>query len=73
LFFLAKYLENASKSQHARRVNAALAGLGLAHLPEDQVQQHIAQGRLVQVLADWRPPFLGYHLYYPSRRQTASA
>jgi DNA-binding transcriptional LysR family regulator len=58
LFFLAKYLENASKSQHARRVNAALAGLGLAHLPEDQVQQHIAQGRLVQLLADR----LGYHL-----------
>lgn len=55
------------------RMKAVLAGLGLAYLPEDQVRAHIADGRLVQVLADWCPPFSGYHLYYPSRRQPAPA
>jgi DNA-binding transcriptional LysR family regulator len=57
----------------ALRVNAALAGLGLAYLPEDQVQAYLTEGRLVRVLADWCPAFSGYHLYYPSRRQTAPA
>ena len=57
----------------ALRLNAALAGLGLAYLPEDQVKEHIADGRLVRVLEDWCPPFSGYHLYYPSRRQPAPA
>lgn len=57
----------------ALRLNAALAGLGLAYLPEDAVAPHLASGRLVDVLADWCPPFAGYHLYYPSRRQTSPA
>jgi DNA-binding transcriptional LysR family regulator len=57
----------------ALRVNAALAGLGLAYLSEDQVREHVAEGRLVRVLGDWCPPFSGYHLYYPSRRQAAPA
>jgi DNA-binding transcriptional LysR family regulator len=57
----------------ALRVNAALAGLGLAYLTEDLVQEHVAEGRLVRVLGDWCPPFSGYHLYYPSRRQAAPA
>lgn len=57
----------------ALRLNAALAGLGLAYLPEDQVQAHLADGRLIRVLADWCPPFSGYHLYYPSRRQPTPA
>jgi DNA-binding transcriptional LysR family regulator len=57
----------------ALRLKAALAGLGLAYLPEDQVERHVADGRLVQVLADWCPPFSGYQLYYPSRRQPAPA
>ncbi|SHJ44473.1 DNA-binding transcriptional regulator, LysR family [Bradyrhizobium lablabi] len=57
----------------ALRVNAALAGLGLAYLSEDQVREHVAEGRLVRVLSDWCPPFSGYHLYYPSRRQAAPA
>ena len=57
----------------ALRVNAALAGLGLAYLSEDQGQEHVAEGRLVRVLGDWCPPFSGYHLYYPSRRQAAPA
>jgi DNA-binding transcriptional LysR family regulator len=57
----------------ALRLNAALAGHGLAYLPEDQVQAHIAAGRLVRALADWCPPFPGYHLYYPSRHQCSPA
>jgi DNA-binding transcriptional LysR family regulator len=57
----------------ALRLNAALAGLGLAFVPEDQVQAHIAGQRLVRVLDDWCPPFSGYHLYYPSRRQPTPA
>jgi DNA-binding transcriptional LysR family regulator len=46
-------------------LDAALAGFGLAYLPEDQVQAHIADGRLIRVLADWCEPYAGYHLYYP--------
>jgi DNA-binding transcriptional LysR family regulator len=57
----------------ALRKKAAVAGLGLTYLPEDQVRDDVAKGRLVHVLADWCPPFSGYHLYYPSRRQAASA
>jgi DNA-binding transcriptional LysR family regulator len=53
--------------------NAAVSGFGLAYLTEDQVKPAIADGRLVQVLEDWCPPFAGYHLYYPSRRQSSSA
>jgi DNA-binding transcriptional LysR family regulator len=55
------------------RVTAALAGLGLAYLPEEQVQGHLNTGDLIRVLSDWCPPFPGYHLYYPSRRQPAPA
>lgn len=57
----------------ALRMNAALAGLGLAYLAEDQVRPHVAKGKLVRVLTDWSPPFSGYHLYYPSRRQPTPA
>jgi DNA-binding transcriptional LysR family regulator len=57
----------------ALRLNAALAGLGLAYLPEDQVKPYIADGRLIRVLEDWCAPFPGYRLYYPSRRQPAPA
>ena len=55
------------------RVEAALAGLGLAYLPEDQVRAPVAEGRLVRVLGEWCPAFPGYHLYYPSRRQLTAA
>jgi DNA-binding transcriptional LysR family regulator len=57
----------------AQIIDAALAGFGLAYLTERQVQPYLDDGRLVRVLADWCPPFSGYHLYYPSRRQPASA
>jgi DNA-binding transcriptional LysR family regulator len=54
-------------------LHAGLAGLGLAYLPEGLVQPHINKGRLKRVLADWCPPYPGYHLYYPSRRQPSAA
>jgi DNA-binding transcriptional LysR family regulator len=54
-------------------VQAATAGFGLACLPEDLVSAQLADGRLVRVLEDWCPPFAGYHLYYPSRRQQSAA
>jgi DNA-binding transcriptional LysR family regulator len=54
-------------------VKAALAGVGLGYLPEGQVEADLATGNLVRVLADWCPPFPGYHLYYPSRRQPTPA
>jgi DNA-binding transcriptional LysR family regulator len=57
----------------AMRLGAALKGLGLAYMPEDLVQRHIKEGLLVRVLSDWCPPFPGYHLYYPSRRQSSPA
>jgi len=57
----------------APMLKAALAGFGLAYLPEDQVQTHVARGRLIRVLNDWCQPFSGYHLYYPSRRQPTPA
>ncbi|MDK4736514.1 LysR family transcriptional regulator [Rhizobium sp. CNPSo 3490] len=55
------------------RLNAALAGAGLAYMPEDAVELHVASGRLTRVLEDWCPPFPGYHLYYPSRRHASAA
>jgi DNA-binding transcriptional LysR family regulator len=54
-------------------LNAARAGFGIAYLPDDHVRDDIARGALVRVLEDWCPPFSGYHLYYPSRRQLSPA
>ena len=56
-----------------QRIDAARIGLGLAYVPEDSVQNDIASGRLIRVLTEWCPPFPGYHLYYPSRRQPSAA
>lgn len=53
--------------------NAALDGLCLSYVFESQVEHHITSGRLIRVLGDWCPPFSGYHLYYPSRRQHTPA
>jgi DNA-binding transcriptional LysR family regulator len=54
-------------------LDAATAGFGLACVVEGRVEQHLRDGRLVRVLEDWCPPFPGYHLYYPSRRQLSPA
>jgi DNA-binding transcriptional LysR family regulator len=57
----------------AQMLTAALDGFGLAYVPEDLARPLIAKGRLKGVLADWCPPYTGYHLYYPSRRQSSVA
>jgi len=54
-------------------VKAAVAGFGIAMLMDDLVRPELEAGRLVRVLQDWCPPFAGYHLYYPSRRQPSPA
>jgi DNA-binding transcriptional LysR family regulator len=54
-------------------LNAAVAGFGLAYLTEQQVQRQLDRGELARVLADWCPPYSGYHIYYPSRRQPSAA
>jgi DNA-binding transcriptional LysR family regulator len=54
-------------------LNAALDGFGLAYVPEDLAKPHLESGRLMRVLDEWSPPWPGYHLYYPSRRQTLTA
>jgi DNA-binding transcriptional LysR family regulator len=53
--------------------DAALAGLGIAFLPEEEFAPYIQEGRLIRVLEDWCAPFSGYYLYYPSRRQPSPA
>ena len=57
----------------AVRLASVLDGLGLAYVPEDQIVDHVASGRLIRVLEDWCAPFSGYHLYYPSRRHASPA
>lgn len=54
-------------------VDAALSGLGIAYLPEEEFEPHLQDGRLMRILDDWCPPFAGYYLYYPSRRQPSPA
>ena len=54
-------------------VRACLDGFGLCSMPEDIVSEYLADGRLVRVLKEWCPPFSGYHLYYPNRRQPSAA
>jgi DNA-binding transcriptional LysR family regulator len=53
--------------------DAALEGFGLAYIPEDLARPYISKGQLVWVLDEWSPPWSGYHLYYPSRRQSSLA
>ncbi|MYN39963.1 LysR family transcriptional regulator [Duganella sp. FT109W] len=55
------------------RLRAALAGYGIAYVPEDMVCELVKEGTLIRVMKEWCPTFPGYHLYYPSRRQSSSA
>jgi DNA-binding transcriptional LysR family regulator len=57
----------------AQMLNAALAGYGLCYIPEGMAKPHLAKGRLRRVLGDWCQPYSGYHLFYPSRRQSSAA
>lgn len=54
-------------------IDAALAGQGILFVMEDHVGALVAEGRLIRFLEDWTPPFAGYYLYYPSRRQPTPA
>jgi DNA-binding transcriptional LysR family regulator len=54
-------------------MKAAIAGSGLAFVPEDRVQASMSDGRLIRVLANWCAPFAGFHMCYPPRRQHAPA
>jgi DNA-binding transcriptional LysR family regulator len=54
-------------------VQAVLNGMGIGTSMEAAVMDHIAAGRLVQVLREWCPTFPGYFLYYPSRRNQPAA
>lgn len=54
-------------------VKAALAGIGLAFVPEQRVLSQLNSGELLRVLSDWCPSFSGFHLYYPGRRQPTPA
>jgi DNA-binding transcriptional LysR family regulator len=54
-------------------LEAALAGFGVAYLPENTVVPHVERRRLIQVLDTWCAPFPGYHIYYPSRLQSSPA
>src|SRR4029453_18947512 len=52
---------------------AALDGVGLAFLSDEQARPHLESGALIRVLEDWSPPFPGFFLYYPSRKQQPAA
>lgn len=54
-------------------VQAALDGAGIAFIFEDYVRQPLAEGRLVCALEDWCPPFDGFSIYYPGRKQMRPA
>jgi DNA-binding transcriptional LysR family regulator len=54
-------------------MNAVLSSKRFELLTEQQVQSRLDNGELVRVLTNWCPPFTGYHLYYPSRRQPTPA
>jgi DNA-binding transcriptional LysR family regulator len=54
-------------------IDAAVSGYGIAYVPEDLVAGSIAVGALIPVLETWSPPFPGYYIYYPSRRQSLPA
>ncbi|NIJ20695.1 DNA-binding transcriptional LysR family regulator [Sphingomonas naasensis] len=54
-------------------LEATLDGFGIAYLPLSLIQPHLDSGALEAVLSEWSPPFPGYHLYYPSRRQPTPA
>jgi DNA-binding transcriptional LysR family regulator len=54
-------------------LQAAVDGMGLAHVPEELARPYLKDGRLIEVLADWNPYWQGYHLYYPNRRHGSPA
>jgi DNA-binding transcriptional LysR family regulator len=60
-------------SATAQMLNAALTGAGLAYVPESMVERYLTKGRLKRVLEEWCLPYSGYHIFYPSQRQSSAA
>lgn len=54
-------------------LEAVLAGIGLGYVMEERALPYLQSGRLVRVLDDWTPPFPGFYLYYPGRKQASAA
>lgn len=54
-------------------IDAALKGIGVGYLLREQVAQHLASGRLVELLPRWSVRHAGSFLYYPGRRQMRPA
>lgn len=68
------HVEGQFVANHAKAMlNAALSDVGLAYVLEEVANPYLEDGRLERVLHDWCPPFPGFHLYYPSRRQASPA
>ena len=53
--------------------SANLTGAGLAYVPESMVERYLTKGRLKRVLEEWCLPYSGYHIFYPSQRQSSAA
>ena len=64
-----QYIANSTIHQ----LDAGLAGLGIAYIPEYVADGYIKSGKLIAVLTEWCPYFDGYHIYYPHRRQDSPA
>lgn len=56
-----------------QELQAALAGSGIAHVFEDYVREYVEQGKLVELLIDWKQKLPSWYLYYPNRRHTSAA
>ena len=65
---------SADLQHHATAGRRGTGGARVSLLPEDELAPQLSRREsLVRVLEDWCPPFAGYHLYYPSRRQPSPA
>jgi LysR family transcriptional regulator for bpeEF and oprC len=53
-------------------VHAGLAGLGIINMTDYLLVQHIAAGRMVQVLPEWHVDPLPVHIVYPQNRHLSA-
>ncbi|TQC63856.1 LysR family transcriptional regulator [Pantoea dispersa] len=54
-------------------IRLCLEGFGLAQLAENVILENLQQGKLVEVLADWRPPSVPVTMLYPHQRYLSPA
>lgn len=54
-------------------IEAALAGSGLAYIPQDAAGPYVSSGSLVSVLEDWCPTVPGLHIFFDRRRKSSPA